>query len=967
MTPGDFLRALWPAEGIYCFATPFVIPKSSPPQTVFAHKTFNDISDAVSFVLAERGNKDLYFAIHTLKEHTVFNPHKVNRKTGEMGANEVRTHPNMKESRAFFFDLDVGKEANKYQSQGEAVAGLQRFCIETGLPKPLIIDSGYGIHVYWIIVNPLASTAWQDHAMKLKQLALHYGLKIDTSRTTDTSSILRVVGSFNFKNRSAPKEVKAKSPLDPIGTGVFTSMLDKAIIAAGITAVEVPKLEIAANDFGSNIEINHGPPVSIKALLKGCGQMARIAIAEGNVPEPQWYNGVIGVGRFLEDGHRRVHQMSQGFPGYSESETNEKIRQHTSWRDARTGKGLGPTSCKKLLEVSPGHEEICAKCPFAGKVHGPLGAAKFHDPAPAPVIQQLLSGPVDPPPITLPDPPPPFIRLRGGGIAMRTKNADGDEENIILYEHDLFPIRRVVNVQQQTEQLVWHVELPRGEAKDFTLDADMLYDSRKFTTAISNHGVYPHKGNINGLQEYMVHYIQQLQRLVDADTQCNHLGWTEEFDGFILPDRVLGLGGTVKATQLSLHAARASATVSKKGDAQKQADLLKFYEHPDYKAHQFFILCSFASPLFHATGHHGVIVNASGESGAGKTTCLYAAASAWGQPELYPINGTNNGATIRGRNERVTVLANLPICVDEITHMLPRDAVDLAMSITQPAHRIRLDNSGQERAHIGSYKSTIMLTTANNSLHGILSQDNSQGTAGSMRVFEIRFPIPKVHKKRDADDFKFNLTQNYGHLGEMFVVYLLKTMDICNDLVRAEMARVDQDLGIQASERNWGAVIAAVMVTGHICNSIGILTYDMDALREWIYTVQVPQMRGIVKEEYRPPIGILNDFFEHISQNMIVMGRVTGNDRVHAVRRPEADRGAVRTLRSSGADALCIEDRVQGLLHEDRCQLPEDPRRPEFNGRRTAYRSHRPHPPHARRGYRIRQGPKLRLCSEHGA
>jgi hypothetical protein len=56
-----------------------------------------------------------------------------------------------------------------------------------------------------------------------------------------------------------------------------------------------------------------------------------------------------------------------------------------------------------------------------------------------------------------------------------------------------------------------------------------------------------------------------------------------------------------------------------------------------------------------------------------------------------------------------------------------RMPVDLAMSITQPGHRIRLETTGVERANLGGYKATIMLATANTSLHGILSTDNTAG------------------------------------------------------------------------------------------------------------------------------------------------------------------------------------------------------------------------------------------------
>jgi hypothetical protein len=858
---------VWPAEGIYCLATPFIIPGSDPPKRVYAHKTFDDVSAAVSFVLNNSSSKDIFFAVHTLKEHSVWNPEKINLRTNEMGSTEVRVQRNMKAARAFFFDLDVGSESHKYESQDAAIAGLRKFCEKTGLPKPLIVTSGGGLHVYWIVVDPIESSEWRIAAMKLKQLARHYGLKCDPARTTDTASVLRVAGTLNFKDRAAPRAVTAWTPAKEIGNGVFISAIDKAMIEAGVEAKAPPVLGGALDALGTNTEREYdGPPVSLKALLLSCAQMRRLALAaraKQPISEPEWYYGVIGVGRFLEDGHRRVLQF--GDPSWHAT-IREKIKQSEQHQ-------RGPTSCAKLAEVSSAGDEPCMGCPFAGKVHGPLGAARYKDPAPAPVVHELVGANSEPVVVTIPDPPAPFSRLKGGGIAFKTKTADDEELYVTIYEHDLYPIRRLTNPQAAVEQHVWHVSLPLGEEKDFTLDADMLYDPRKFTTAIANQGVYPHKSHIPSVQEYMVAYIQQLQKLVHADAQCNHLGWSDDFTHFILPDKIMAVDGSVKSAQLSLGAQRASVHVHKKGDARKQAELLRFYDHPDYVAHQFFILAGLAAPIFYATGQHGVIVNASGESGASKSTSLYTAASFWGQPELYPINGTNNGATIRGRNERVTVLANLPVGVDEITHMQVNDAVDLAMSFTQPGHRMRLQTDGVERAHLGSYKSTIMLTTANNSLHGILSSHNAAGTAGSMRVFEIKFPIPGVHRKQDADDFLFNLKLNYGHLGERFVAHVIGQLDAVVARVRSVMAQVDVDLSIQASERFWSAPIAAVLVTGEIARELGIVTYDMAAIKRWLYEVQVPSMRGIVKEEYSDPAGILADYLEQITPNMVVIDK----------------------------------------------------------------------------------------------
>jgi hypothetical protein len=465
-------------------------------------------------------------------------------------------------------------------------------------------------------------------------------------------------------------------------------MLDKAITEAGVIAQAPPKL--GGSDRGRRrARLEHrarvrGAACVPQGLLLSCAQMKRLALAKGNVTEPEWYHGVVGVGRFLEDGHRRVHQMSQGYPGYNEADTTSKIRQHELRKDATTGRSLGPTSCSKLAEVSTIGDEGCVGCPFAGRVHGPIGAAKYKDPAPAPQVMELLSGIAEPVVVTIPDPPAPFVRLKGGGIAVYAEDADGNKVYNTIYEHDLFPIRRLSNLAQGLEQQVWHADLPRGESKDFTLDADMLYDTRKFVTAIANQGVYPHKGNIPGLQEYMVAYIAQLQKARRRRRAAQPPRLDRRLHALHLPRQNPRLGRHRQARAAQRRRAARVGPRAQGGDINKQVELLRFYAHPAYRAHQFVVLAGLAAPIFFATGHHGVIVNASGDAGASKSTALYTAASFWGQPELYPINGTNNGATVRGRNERVATLANLPVCVDEITHMPAKDAVDLAMSITQP-------------------------------------------------------------------------------------------------------------------------------------------------------------------------------------------------------------------------------------------------------------------------------------------
>ena len=49
---------------------------------------------------------------------------------------------------SLFLDLDCGP-MKEYATQAEAFTSLKNFCKTLKLPKPLIINSGRGVHVYW--------------------------------------------------------------------------------------------------------------------------------------------------------------------------------------------------------------------------------------------------------------------------------------------------------------------------------------------------------------------------------------------------------------------------------------------------------------------------------------------------------------------------------------------------------------------------------------------------------------------------------------------------------------------------------------------------------------------------------------------------------------------------------------------------------------------------------------------------
>lgn len=893
MTIGKFLRLIWPKVGHYCIAHPFKLPDGG--QTYY-HKVFPTISEAVTHCHEVQHSIDTFFGVLSLAQAEVINYDKLDYKTQQPGKRETRVASNILAAKAVFWDLDVGAEAGKYATRDEALRALAGFLQTTGFPIPTLVSSGGGVHVYWPFVEDVPVAEWRLIAWHLRQLAEGLGIKVDPTRTTDVTSVLRVPHTFNMKDRNNPRPVKI---LDdgagetPVAT--FQQLLKDAMIRAGITATDAPQPRAPQpadnHGLGTQTFNDFGPKLTLGEVAAACGQVSEMIRSQGDPQHPfygpldntAWYRGMLATIRHVEDGDDWCRKLTALHPR-SVSDVEAKLKQLEPF---------APAKCETLQQFMPWKDSPCQTCRFRNdpSVPNPLAAARKATAAPPPAAEPAAPPPPPQPgtPLSLqpvfsspvlaaaqiPNPPKPYERLKVGGISITKTDKDGNSTTSVIYPNDLYPLKRLVNKDDNTEQQVWRVTLPRTGARDFVIDADVLYDARKFCVAIANNGIYPHKAEIPALQDYMIAYISQLQKDLDGESQTNHLGWTDEYRQFVLPDKTLHEDGTARVSALTAGAQRAAQFIQKRGTLQEQVRLLGFYNHPEYIPNQLVILGSLASIIFYATGHHGIVVNCSGDAGASKSTTLYTAAGLWGDPALWPINGTNRGATANARAQRIATNANLPTCVDEITHLPAKEAIDLVMNITQPGHRLRLMTDGTERKQGDSYKSAIMIATANSSLHNLLSTDNAAGTAGSMRVFEMRFVAQKVHTKAEADEFLRQIRINYGHIGELVAQFVVRNRVAVEKRVQQLVREIDEAANIQSGERFWSAYVASCLVIGEVAKALQLLPYDVEPIKQWVITKQIPFMRGVVKEEYRDALAILSDYIAEKNGSIIVIDKTT--------------------------------------------------------------------------------------------
>ena len=168
-----------------------------------------------------------------------------------------RTAANVAGARGLWLDLDCGvkkeSDGKGYLTKEMAQEAVNSFCIKLKLDKPThIVDSGNGLHVYWLFDNIVSREKWQKAAKKLKALTIADNLKVDGSRTADIASVLRIPGTMNNKS-AIPKPVRliyahsdlinAETMLQAIDEAYNTAVSQKPTINKNITKVDSTQSE----------------------------------------------------------------------------------------------------------------------------------------------------------------------------------------------------------------------------------------------------------------------------------------------------------------------------------------------------------------------------------------------------------------------------------------------------------------------------------------------------------------------------------------------------------------------------------------------------------------------------------------------------------------------------------------------------------------------------------------------------
>ena len=788
-----FLDLVLGSEGYYCVW-------ANNPAKQIQQKFYTSVEEVIS-------------AAHDLSDHgwNAFYALGTYEKAGS------RVADNVMRMKSFFLDLDCGP-TKEFADKETAIAELQGFCKQHSLPTPTLVNSGRGIHVYWILTEAVARDDWWPVAERLKNLCTASGFKADPSVTSDAARILRVPSTYNYKyDPPLPVTFYGIEAPTTVGFEKFSALL-------GGDPIPAPTKYTASTTSAFQDAMNENQKGSFKRLLlktnkgNGCGQISHIIQNQKTVPHDLWRSG-LSIANVCKDGDKAAALMSSEHEDYSLEATLHKM--------ADTG---GPHFCSTFELHNP---EICAVCPNKGKISTPAMLTKEIRAA-APEDNTVTDMTKDTPQIyQIPVFPKPYFRGQNGGVYVRGENADGDPEEVCVYHHDFYVTRRLHDVELG-EVIAFALHLPRDGVRDFIVPLSSVTSREEFRKHMSMQGIVTYGKEVDKLMLYTAAWIKELQQTTTASEAHQQFGWVddEKMDEFVLGDQLI----TASGIEYNPPSSKTAGYISKfkpKGSRERNKEILDFYDQDGMELQQFTVCAGFGTILMPLTGLYSLGVHLFGETGAGKTTAMYTGTSIWGEPR--GLTGTK-ADTPNSRMNVAEVMHNMLLNTDEMTNILGRQASDYAYQLSEGTQKNRMAGGGNYERVRGKPWHLLAFSSGNVSMYAQMAMVKGDTKAEMQRLLELRtdeMPQVPVDLRVGAKLFT-DIQNNYGHYGPEFVKYVIENRDeIAADYERIK-EKLDKKARLTNVNRFWSGGCSAILVGALAAKRAGIINYDIKKLYNWV-------------------------------------------------------------------------------------------------------------------------------------
>ena len=764
---------------------------------------------------------------------------------------------NVQAIKSFYIDIDCGKDGC-YGTKQEALQELIRFCTETQLPTPTLVDSGFGVHAYWSMLHSIDYNTWKPIANALKKKAAEMQLKIDPVVTADGARILRVPLTLNKKRVDNHKPVRLRHIAEPMDLETFKARIGYLDLGVAQNFDKDPVMEALLKNSKSykfsrihrknleeivtteNVEEEYTQPDGSKALrlvkkkitkIAGCPQLAYCVANRATLKEGMW-KAALAVAWFCTDKAEAIEAVSKDYVGPNGEEYSfEDAYYHASrWNTPRTCEGF------RACEMP----QLCTGCIHNGKIHTPivLGAVIEEATPEDNVVEVMHETLGEAKTIVIPDDYPfPYFRPKNGGVAMRIQSSDEPEDEEAIDEkavckRDLWVKGR--SMDGKTEYLSVAFMLPHDGLREFTAPVSTLYKLETLRELLASKGVHEaaNDAKLKLIKGYLSSWHEKWQNSGEATKARTQFGWQDEDSVFVIGNREIDKDGNVSVATLANDVENIARNYVKRGSLVDWQEVANTYGKVGNESRAFSLFASFGAPLYKFIGEGSILMHLTNiASGVGKSTALKLVNSVWGHPsDTMMIEQDTNNAKFH----RAGILNNIPASFDELTNMAPDKCSDLSFALSQGRGKNRMHaTSNTERLNDTTW-STIFQSSGNNSIYDTLQLHKTSVEGELLRVMEVPMAQDLSLTKAQADRlFSELLPKNYGHAGEIFMSYVVPNKYNVIKRLKELQAEFDVIAGLGSKERFYSACFAAAFTGAEIANRLGIIDIPVEPVMAW--------------------------------------------------------------------------------------------------------------------------------------
>jgi hypothetical protein len=372
----------------------------------------------------------------------------------------------------------------------------------------------------------------------------------------------------------------------------------------------------------------------------------------------------------------------------------------------------------------------------------------------------------------------------------------------------------------------------------------MLGNPRKLIEALASYGVVLKEKELKAFGDLMATWLEKLQSAKRIADVAEQLGWMYEgadIVGFSCSPTTYYSDGRIRN---DVRPAKEFAAVAKlyepRGEIDEWKKVATFLAMQNSPGLTSILAAAFGSPLLKFTGlQGGILAIVSTASGVGKSSALKCSQAVWGSP-THAVNSVDD--TPKSVGKKLGFLHNLPAYWDELRGKHTVDGfTQLAFQITQGKEKSRLDSN----AHLKEVQTweTLLVVASNESIFDAMSRRSLGTDAGMVRTFEVTMDKAPLSDMSASDiTLMFErLSTNYGHAGRIYAQYIATHQDQVRELVQKIFTDVAQSM--EAQERFWYGIVAALLAGAAIATKLGLVTFDLKTMRSYLLD-NIARLRG---------------------------------------------------------------------------------------------------------------------------